>query len=252
MQVIFPNFNQNQAPFLAISVKRHRSCCPCDVYKVRSIWFKRELVASLQFPRSIETTKFEVNFYVERQYNSFLPLLPIWKLALNVLAIDVFACLFLEIADQNHNIHVGFLLPLILDTGGTLLSNAGECIQTTYDRLHCTSMASWMFNLIVWTDHHSTLWKRHIHNYWSRFYSFVLDPGRLGKIKILNVVFWDCLELAWSKWQVYFCRIGKVYPKQKYSCITHTMYVVQILTVKIRTQLALEASCLACLFYSIP
>lgn len=31
----------------------------------------------------------------------------------------------------------------------------------------------------------------------------------------------------------------------------HNAYDVQILTVNIRTQLALEASCLACLFYSI-
>lgn len=37
MQVSFPNFNQNQASFLVISKKRHRSCRPYDVYRVRSV-----------------------------------------------------------------------------------------------------------------------------------------------------------------------------------------------------------------------
>lgn len=69
---------------------------PCDVYRVRSICFRWELLASLQFPRSIKTTKFEVNFYAKCQYNSFLPLLPIWKLALNVLA-SVTQCIRLSL-----------------------------------------------------------------------------------------------------------------------------------------------------------
>lgn len=183
---------------------RHRSCRPCNVYRVLrtecGYALDGNLVASLQFPRSIETTKFEVNFYAERQYNSFLPLLPIWKLALNVLAIGYMMNLpvsfwksLMEIILSMSD-HVILLLPLILDTGETLPSSAGECIQTTYDGLHCTSMDSWMFNLIVWTDHHSILWKRHIYNYRSRFYGFVLDPERLGKIEILKVVF----ETTWS------------------------------------------------------
>lgn len=146
------------------------------------------------------------------------------------------------------SIHLRLLLPLILDTGETLLSSAGECIQITYDGLHCTSMDSWMFNLIVWTDHHSTSWKRHIYNYRSRFYSFVLDPGRLGKIKILKVVF----ETTWSLHRVSDrCTFVKSAKRTRSKVLMHNAYDVQILTVNIRTQLALEASRLACLFYSI-
>lgn len=121
---------------------RHRSCRPCNVYRVLrtecGYALDGNLVASLQFPRSIETTKFEVNFYAERQYNSFLPLLPIWKLALNVLAIGYMMNLpvsfwksLMEIILSMSD-HVILLLPLILDTGETLPSSAGECIQTTY------------------------------------------------------------------------------------------------------------------------
>ena len=70
----------------------------------------------------------------------------------------------------------------------------------------------------------------------------------MGKIEILKVVF----ETTWSLHGVSDrCTFVESAKRIRRKVLMHNAYDGQILTAKMRTQLAPEASCLECLFYSI-